>query len=436
VVVAPAASSLAALTRRRRALKRATSSPKTRVGGPRRNASGRTWNARAPRRGIAPGCAAYGYESASGRRLFLNRDPIEEAGGLNLYGFCGNDGVNNYDYLGMKGVWNWFTAKTDSATPVATDREDTFDRIFRTGGVGPDGMSGDTYWQDNLFTYTLYGQSLDRSLTVERYFSNGIGMSPRTTAEVEAHAQAEATERGIKPGTVVSIPITRNGKLIGYYYSAVSGGGGEIGTYLVRMNAAGQWIVVGKTDGVTTEHAYLNGILGSLARHAYLGGKHVQHKFGNQVTEYTLFNNPSKGFFRDIRETALDKLGLTTDVAKMVAAELQKIQSSGRKVEWIAHSQGGAIFAEAMRYVGGDLSANSVTFNAGANNRWITNRIAAEVAVRVDGYSYSVWDAVPSVIGVNGGVFSMLGSVLASPLLFMNENISPHTLPSSRWRTR
>jgi len=101
VVVAPAASSLAALTRRRRALKRATSSPKTRVGGPRRNASGRTWNARAPRRGIAPGCAAYGYESASGRRLFLNRDPIEEAGGLNLYGFCGNDGVNGWDYLGM-----------------------------------------------------------------------------------------------------------------------------------------------------------------------------------------------------------------------------------------------------------------------------------------------------------------------------------------------
>jgi RHS repeat-associated core domain len=32
---------------------------------------------------------------------FLNRDPIEEEGGINLYGFCGNDGVNYYDYLGL-----------------------------------------------------------------------------------------------------------------------------------------------------------------------------------------------------------------------------------------------------------------------------------------------------------------------------------------------
>lgn len=32
---------------------------------------------------------------------FVNRDPIEEAGGVNLYGFCGNDGVNHTDYLGQ-----------------------------------------------------------------------------------------------------------------------------------------------------------------------------------------------------------------------------------------------------------------------------------------------------------------------------------------------
>jgi len=33
--------------------------------------------------------------------LFLNRDPIAEAGGLNLYGFAGNDGINHVDYLGQ-----------------------------------------------------------------------------------------------------------------------------------------------------------------------------------------------------------------------------------------------------------------------------------------------------------------------------------------------
>ena len=32
---------------------------------------------------------------------FISRDPIVERGGLNLYGFCGNDPINKWDYLGM-----------------------------------------------------------------------------------------------------------------------------------------------------------------------------------------------------------------------------------------------------------------------------------------------------------------------------------------------
>ena len=35
---------------------------------------------------------------------WLTRDPIEEEGGLNIYGFVGNDGVNAWDYLGMRKV--------------------------------------------------------------------------------------------------------------------------------------------------------------------------------------------------------------------------------------------------------------------------------------------------------------------------------------------
>jgi len=42
------------------------------------------------------------YDPHNGR--FINRDSIEEAGGINLYGFCGNDGVNHWDYLGDS--WN------------------------------------------------------------------------------------------------------------------------------------------------------------------------------------------------------------------------------------------------------------------------------------------------------------------------------------------
>jgi RHS repeat-associated protein len=39
------------------------------------------------------------YSPSLGR--FINRDPVEEDGGVNLYGFCENNSVNSYDYLGL-----------------------------------------------------------------------------------------------------------------------------------------------------------------------------------------------------------------------------------------------------------------------------------------------------------------------------------------------
>lgn len=49
------------------------------------------------------------YSPSLGR--FINRDPIEEAGGVNLFGFCGNDPVNGYDVLGF----------TDGPPPARSD---------------------------------------------------------------------------------------------------------------------------------------------------------------------------------------------------------------------------------------------------------------------------------------------------------------------------
>ncbi len=44
----------------------------------------------------------YGFRFYSpGQGRFLNRDPIGELGGLNLYAFVGNDPVNAWDYLGL-----------------------------------------------------------------------------------------------------------------------------------------------------------------------------------------------------------------------------------------------------------------------------------------------------------------------------------------------
>jgi len=51
----------------------------------------------------ASGVLFYGFrymDPETGR--WPSRDPIEEGGGLNLYGFVGNDGVNWVDYLGLR----------------------------------------------------------------------------------------------------------------------------------------------------------------------------------------------------------------------------------------------------------------------------------------------------------------------------------------------
>jgi len=44
------------------------------------------------------------YKTASGRPYWPSRDPIEERGGVNLYGFVGNNGVNKWDRLGLMEV--------------------------------------------------------------------------------------------------------------------------------------------------------------------------------------------------------------------------------------------------------------------------------------------------------------------------------------------
>jgi RHS repeat-associated protein len=41
------------------------------------------------------------YAPQTGR--WINKDPIEEEGGINLYGFVGNDGLNGWDILGLQG---------------------------------------------------------------------------------------------------------------------------------------------------------------------------------------------------------------------------------------------------------------------------------------------------------------------------------------------
>jgi RHS repeat-associated protein len=62
------------------------------------------------------------YSPALGR--WINRDPLGEEGGVNLYGFVGNNPVNKTDPLGLKWSQSWgmnFSYDDDPSTPSGWD---------------------------------------------------------------------------------------------------------------------------------------------------------------------------------------------------------------------------------------------------------------------------------------------------------------------------
>ena len=59
------------------------------------------------------------YNAETGR--WLNRDPIEERGGLNLYGMVGNDLINKWDLLGMVELTFFYMTEIETATITFPD---------------------------------------------------------------------------------------------------------------------------------------------------------------------------------------------------------------------------------------------------------------------------------------------------------------------------
>ncbi|MBR4250604.1 MAG: RHS repeat-associated core domain-containing protein, partial [Verrucomicrobia bacterium] len=94
------------------------------------------------------------YSSDMGR--WLSRDPIEEQGGLNLYGFVNNDPVNKWDKLGMSyvcskyEVWKgeykkftksekiWFIKHLCCAFSARNSKENIIKEVVRRYSGGPE----------------------------------------------------------------------------------------------------------------------------------------------------------------------------------------------------------------------------------------------------------------------------------------------------------
>lgn len=226
----------------------------------------------------------------------------------------------------------------------------------------------------------------------------------------------------------------------------------KTGVYKIKKNAQGVWESKEKVDSVTTNYAAVNGQSNNLTKATWLMGAHLEFEFGKgAVKEYTLFHNPSVGGPGDTWESMRDKFGVTTEVTKKFSALLQKAQKSGNATKWIAHSQGGLIFSEAVRYLlngnsswavaggfngafrddkGVSLNQHSVAFHGNANNNIRSSVLFERAGVEVISARANDYDLVNNVIGLNTvNPWRLIGSVVYSNhVMGGTAQQSPHTL--------
>ena len=71
------------------------------------------------------GCVQYTYQIASGRREFLQTDPMRfDAGDVNIYRYCGNNPVNMTDAMGLCDQSNTTTTVNADGT-ISTETTST-----------------------------------------------------------------------------------------------------------------------------------------------------------------------------------------------------------------------------------------------------------------------------------------------------------------------
>lgn len=228
------------------------------------------------------------------------------------------------------------------------------------------------------------------------------------------------------------------------------------GLYKIRKTAEGNWIKDNKVSDISTSYAAVNGMLNNLNKATWLMGAHLDFEFGkNEMKEYTLFHNPSESGGSDFWESVQDKLGFTTDVTRQFSKVLQDSQKKGKEIKWVAHSQGGAIFAEGVRYflngnsswavTGGfngifkdkekiDLSNHKVAFHGNANNNLRSSFLFERAGIEVISIRANDYDLVPNIAGLNTlNPKKFIGSAIYwNHVFFGSVQQSPHTLSQSQ----
>lgn len=207
--------------------------------------------------------------------------------------------------------------------------------------------------------------------------------------------------------------------------------------YQVVKNNEGGWQIKNKVDAASAGYGAVNGQSNNLTKATWLMGAHLEFEFGGQVKEFTLFHNPSVGGRGDTWESMQDKFGFTTPVTKLFASKLLAAQQAGQSIKWVAHSQGGVIFSEAVRTIlkahkkqAGVLDKQSVAMHGNANNNFRSKFLFDKAGIEVIANRSNTYDLVYVFAGLNTlNPWRMLGAAVYWRHVFSGSvNQSTHTL--------
>lgn len=394
------------------------------------------------------GLLYYGYRYYSARDgRFINRDLIEEAGGVNLYGFCGNDGVNRWDYLGQKSFlskfWSKFRHTIISAVLSAIPGVGSTLSIMYNTGVGAryGGIkgailalaSGGKLGRPAHFLASYYGlyQQFGRGNFLENLGNFLTGRLVSNTAYQWADAVFNGGPKPIvRKMAEQEEPADTTGKT---KITSLKGDNGNTQLYLKILNIQENKWETYLTDRIDTKYVYLNGITGDLNAHFSLAEAHLDRRFDG-ITQYTLMNNVTHGPGMDILEAGLDIIGISSHPARVFTRKLEDALARGMKPTVIGHSQGGAILTQALRILqakGVDASGLTVIYHAAASNSQYARSLSRSIGAAFGGHAYSPGDLIGSVVGMNSSITQVLPALFNVPKLFGERHISPHSAPDA-----
>ena len=191
------------------------------------------------------------------------------------------------------------------------------------------------------------------------------------------------------------------------------------------------------TARVNTEHAAVNGMQNDLVKAAWLMGTHLDAAYqGDGIKAYTLFHNPTDNVALDAAECVFDKrLGRKSHNAQHLAAVLAQNNQQGKKVKWVAHSQGAIIFCAALEHYrikyGKPLTTQQLAIHGSGANLDRLKSMAHNAGITINAIRNNPYDLVPNLAGRNDlSASSLARSVKFRGLVFGDEvGASPHTLP-------